>query len=159
MRTTLLVCFVAFLGSASSLQAAEPFVGTWKLNVAKSKLTPTPPGMAANEETLVIQKTGEGYEITMKGTRENNSPFVVRYSVPQKGGPLTFAEGAPPTGTSMASKRINDRTVDLITTRDGKAVSTNHVTVSANGKTMRGDEKGVDAQGKPIQGFAVWDKQ
>jgi hypothetical protein len=52
MRTTLLVCLLAFLGSASSLQAAEPLVGTWKLNIAKSKPVPSQPGMAVKEETL-----------------------------------------------------------------------------------------------------------
>src|ERR1700680_1455247 len=115
--------------------------------------------MAAKEEMLVIQETGAGYEATTKGTRENGSAISGRAVFPLKGGPVTFSEDAPPAGTSLAMKKINDSTFDLITTRAGKVVSKNHTTVSANGKTMRGDEKGVDGQGKPIQGFAVWDRQ
>jgi hypothetical protein len=159
MRTTLLVCFLAFLGSANSLLAADPLVGTWKLNVAQSKPTPAPPGMATKEETLIIQETGAGYEATAKGTRENGSAISARASFPLKGGPVTYSEGAPPAGTSLAMKKINDSTFDLITTRGGKVVFTTHIIVSANGKTMQGADKGVDEQGKPVQGLMLWDKQ
>jgi hypothetical protein len=54
-------------------------------------------------------------------------------------------------------KRINNSTLDMIMTRDGRVIMTQHWTV--RGKTMRGDYKGVDAQGKPVQGFELWDKQ
>jgi hypothetical protein len=157
MRTTLLVCLLAFLALGGSLQAADPFVGTWKLNVAKSKPVPTQPGMAVKEETMVMQATSERYEVTAKGTRENGSAISARWSDPIKGGPVTYSEGAPPAGTSDAWKRITDSTGDFITTRDGKVMSTGHWTVS--GKTLRGEIKAIDAQGKPVQGSEVWDKQ
>ena len=94
MRTTLLVCFLAFLPLAGSLQAADPFVGSWKLNVAKSKPAPAQPGMAVKEQTIVIQETGKRYETTVKGTLENGSAMSVRFSGPVKGGPTTYSEGA-----------------------------------------------------------------
>jgi hypothetical protein len=159
MRTTLLVCFLAFLALAGSLQAADPFVGTWKLNVAKSNPIPAPPGMALKEQTEVVQATSQRYDLTFKGTRENGSANSIRFSAPLKGGPVVFTEGGPPAGASVALKRISGRTVDFITTRDGKVVLTRRVTVSANGKTMRTDEKGVDAQGKPVQALYLSDKQ
>jgi hypothetical protein len=159
MRTTPLVCFLAFLGSAGSLQAADPLVGTWKLNVAKSKPAPAPPGRSVKEETLVIQATGERYDVTLKETREDGSSVSIQYWEPINGGPRTYSEGAPSTGTSVTGTKINNSTLEHITTRDGKVVLTRHNTVSANGKTMRDDTKGVDAQGKPIQGFTLWDKQ
>jgi hypothetical protein len=59
----------------------------------------------------------------------------------------------------MVVNRTNDSTLEFIRRRDGKVVATNHVTVSADGKTMLVDEKGVDAQGKPVQGLYVLDKQ
>jgi hypothetical protein len=157
MRTTLLVCLLAFLGSASSLQAAEPLVGTWKLNIAKSKPVPSQPGMAVKEETLAIQATSDRFEVTAKGTHENGSAISARAVFPLKGGPITYADGAPPAGTSSVMNRINDTAFDLITTRDGKVVSTNHIKVS--GKTLRAAIQETDAQGKPVQGSEVWDKQ
>jgi hypothetical protein len=166
---TLLACFLAFLGSANSLQAADSsagtwkFAGTWKLNVARSKLAPAPPGMSVKDDVAVaevISVKGEPSEQgTVKRTLENGTVISIRYTVPLKGGPLTFSEGAPPAGTAIIMKVINDSVVDTITTRDGKAISTSHFTLSANGKTMRVETKGVDAQGKPVQGLGVYDKQ
>jgi hypothetical protein len=45
--------------------------------------------------------------------------------------------------------------------RGGRAGTseTNHRTVSADGKTMRVDIEGVDAQGKPVQGLELFDNQ
>jgi hypothetical protein len=77
MRTTLLVCLLAFLALTGTLQAADPFVGTWKLNVAKSKPAPAQPGMSVKEQTIVIQETGERYETTVKGTLENGAAMSV----------------------------------------------------------------------------------
>jgi hypothetical protein len=159
MRTTLLVCLLAFLALADTLQAADPWVGTWKMNVAKSTPVPAQPGRAVKEATLVIQAIGERYDATLKGARENGSAISSQYSEPLKGGPRTYSEGAPPAGTSIAANKINDSTIDHITTRDGKVVLTRHVTVSANGKTMRDDIKGLDAQGKAVHGMELWDKQ
>jgi hypothetical protein len=157
MRTTLLVCFLAFLGSASSLQAADPFVGTWKLNVAKSKPAPAPPGMAVNAETQVLQATGDQYVLSAKGTRENGAAISSRASFPLKGGPVTYTEGAPPAGISRTMKRINESTLDFSETRDGKVDGTIHAVVS--GKTLRLETKGIDEKGKPTTGLVVFDKQ
>ena len=168
MRATVLVCFLAFLGMANSLQAADPLVGAWKLNVAKSNPAPTPPGMAikkeGKEETVVIQETSERYKVqrTLKGTRENGSAIDLsqRYWFPAKGGPITYSEGPPPpVGTSGIMKKIDDSTIVFITTRDGTVTSSTRITVSANGKTLRVDTTEVDAHGQPVQGLAVFDRQ
>ena len=159
MRRTLFVCLLAFLALAGSLQAADPFAGTWKMNVAKSAPVPAQPGRAVKEMTVVVQATSQRYDLTFKGSRENGSVISVTYSVPQKGGPLTFTEGGPPAGTSGAMKKINDSTMDLTYTRDAKVILTQHVTVIGNGKGLRVSITGVDAQGKPVQGMELWDNQ
>jgi hypothetical protein len=115
--------------------------------------------MAVKEQTVVIQETTEQWEVTVTSTQENGSVMSLRYSHPLEGGPVTFAEGAPPAGIFASIKTINDRTVDFIITRGGKVVETRHRTVSADGKTMRVDIEGVDAQGKPVQGLELFDKQ
>jgi hypothetical protein len=71
MRTPLL-CLLVFL-AANSLLAADPCVGTWKLNVGKSKPAPAPLGMAVKEETIVIEEITERYDVTVKGMLENGS--------------------------------------------------------------------------------------
>src|SRR3954469_7682315 len=96
MRT--LLCLFVFLGLTNSLLAADPFIGTWKLNVGKSKPAPAPPGMAVKEETLVIEEITERYEVTVKATQENGSAISARYSHPLKGGLVTYS--GLPAGTS-----------------------------------------------------------
>jgi hypothetical protein len=75
---TLALCLLAFLALGGSLLAADPFVGTWKLNVAKTKWEPTQPGMAPTEETIVIQVTSEQYVLITKGKQENGSAISLR---------------------------------------------------------------------------------
>jgi hypothetical protein len=43
--------------------------------------------------------------------------------------------------------------------KGGKVVFTIRTRISADGKTMTGTVKGTDAQGKPVEGTAVYDKQ
>jgi hypothetical protein len=144
---------------SGSLFAADPFVGTWKLNLAQSKPAPVPPGMTVKEQTFVIQAIGERYAIAVNSTMENGSIMTSQYSVPVQGGPITYSDVARSAGTSVAMKRINDNTIEIVTTRDKKVVASNRITVEANGKTMRDEENGVDAQGKAIQALYVSDKQ
>jgi hypothetical protein len=75
-----------------------------------------------------------------------------------RGGPLTYSPELAPLA-SVAMKKINDRALDLISTLYGKAIQTDHFTVSGDGKTMRNDIKGINALGKPFQGLELWDKQ
>jgi hypothetical protein len=158
MRTVFLCSL--FLGLAGLLLGADdPFAGTWKFNVAKSKPAPAQAGMAIKEQTSVIEESSDQATVTLKGTRENGSAISTKYTVLRNGGPISYSEGGPPAGVSVASKRINDRTVDFITTRDGKEVSTTHITVNSNGKTMRLATHGTDARGKPVHSTAVFEKQ
>jgi hypothetical protein len=150
-----------FLGLVGSLLGADdPFAGTWKFNVAKSKPAPSKPGRAVKEQTMVIQETDDTASVELSGTREDASALsLTKYTVPRAGGPVAYTMNAPPAGVSVVAKRLDDRTVDFITMQDGKEVSTNHVTVSATGKTMRLSVKGVNAQGEPTESLLVFEKQ
>ena len=147
-----------FLGLASLLLGAEdPFVGTWKLNLDKSKFPPSQPGRAVKEETLVIEMNSDDGTVTMKGTREDGSAILVKYSTPLTGGPVKY-DSPLPAGVTVMSKRPDQRTVEMVTMRDGKEVSTQRNTVSADGKTLRAASKGLNAQGQTVESEAVWEK-
>jgi len=147
-----------FLGLAGLLLGADdPFVGTWKLNLDKSKFAPSQPGRAVKEETLTIEMTNDDGTVTMRGTREDGSAILVKYSTPITGGPVKY-DSPLPAGLIVTSKRLDQRTVEMVTMRDGKEVSTQRNTVSADGKTLRAASKGVNAQGQSFEGVAVWEK-
>src|SRR5262245_56538984 len=67
------VTSVVVLSSRSSLAQSNPFLGTWVLNVAKSKYTPGPP---PKEQTVVNEAAGQGMKTTVKGTDAAGKPVA-----------------------------------------------------------------------------------
>jgi hypothetical protein len=145
-----LVCFTG------PLFAADAFTGTWKLNVAKSKFAP---GTEVKDLTVVVAEQGENLEVTVNGTSGDGTPISVKYAFPMKGGALSYTEGAPTTGATVTTKRVNATTIDGTSSVNGKEVSSAHSVVSADGKTLTRIVKSMDAQGKPYQNTEVYEKQ
>src|SRR4030095_341485 len=100
---------LTLLGFTGTLLAADAFSGTWKLNVAKSKLAS---GTDVKELTVVVAEQGENLAITVNGTAGDGKPISVKYSVPAKGGAVSYTEGAPASGATATTKRVNASTID-----------------------------------------------
>ena len=147
---------------AGSLFAAEPFVGTWKLNVAKSKHGggPLP---EEKEETMVVAVVDGQFAVTVNGTAVDGSPISMKYTVPTTGGPVQFLEGGPPAGSGITStlkkRKADSNTVDSADAKDGKVYETVHTVVSADGKSVHSIANGIDPQGKKYVNIGVSDKQ
>ena len=138
--------------AAGACFAANPHLGTWKLNEAKSKLAPE---MGKNtmvtytEEKDKIKVTVEGVD---KDGKPTHSVWVGKFdgkAYPSKGN-LSW--------NSAAYKVVNDRTNEITTMKDGKTMWTGKITVSADGKSRTVTINGTDAQGKKFKGKAVYDK-
>lgn len=147
---------LALVGFTGTLLAADAFTGTWKLNVAKSKFAP---GTEVKELTAVVAEEGENLMVTVKGTSGDGTPVSIKYSLPMKGGAVSYSEGAPTTGATASAKRVNATTIDGTNSLNGKQVGSTHSVVSADGKTLTRVVKGMDAQGKPFQNTEVYEKQ
>lgn len=154
--------FLSLFLLAGSLFAADPFVGTWKLNVAKSKHGggPLP---AAKEETSVVAVADGQFIITVTGTAADGSPISMKETVPRTGGPVQWQEGGPPPGSgitsTLAKTKADSKTLDSADSKEGKVYETQHFVVSADGKSMHVTAKGTDPQGKKYENVEVWDKQ
>jgi len=59
---------------AGSLFSAEPFAGTWKLNVAKSKFGG--PDKPPKEYTMVIQEQGDNFVVTITGVAADGTELT-----------------------------------------------------------------------------------
>ena len=147
---------LALVGFTDTLLAADAFTGTWKLNVAKSKLAP---GTEVKDLTVVVTEQGDNFAVAVNGTAGDGTPIAVKYTLPVKGGPVTYTNGAPPTGATSTTKRVNATTIDSTTTLNGKEVGSTHTVVSADGKTLTRVVKNMDPQGKPYQNTEVYEKQ
>jgi hypothetical protein len=151
---TIVGVFVLALAATTAVVAqSSPFDGTWKLNPAKSKLTS---GVLPKEETVTIQMVGGQDQVTLNGTAADGSPISMKFETPDKGGVGKFLAGP---FDSASGKIINDNTREITWMKGGKEMMHLHVVVSKDGKTQRNTVKGTNAQGNPVSGVEVWDKQ
>ena len=144
------VVALSLVVSDTLLAQSNPFVGTWKLNPAKTKVIS---GTPAKEQTVTIQMLGDQYQVT--GTAPDGSPL--KYEMPVKGGTGKFL--ATGEFDAVSGKRINDNTYETSYMKGGKEMLHIRSVVSKDGKTTTNTTKGTDAQGKPVSRVGVWDKQ
>ena len=73
------VAFLAVCLFATSLLSGfaqtDPFIGTWKLNLAKSKYSPGPP---PKSQTATYDAAGDGVKVTVKGTNGQGQPIDIQ---------------------------------------------------------------------------------
>jgi protocatechuate 3,4-dioxygenase beta subunit len=145
---------LTLLLSAGILLAASPDAGKWKMNQEKSKFTK---GDAPKDEEMAISAQGDQLQVTIAGTDADGTPIAITYMIPVSGGAWQVQKGGSYNGVS--TKRVNDRTRDTTFTKDGNQLVAQHMVVATDGKTMTVTVKGVDPDGKPVEGVLVFDKE
>ena len=153
MKTRIAVVAVALsFAAATACFAANPHLGTWKLNEAKSKLIP---GMGKNT-TVTYSEQKDKMKVTVDGVDKDGKPTHSVW-VGKADGKAYPVKGNLPYN-SVAYKVVNDRTYDLTAMKDGKMLWTGTSTTSADGKSRTVTLNGTGADGKKFQGKAVYDK-
>ena len=145
---------ILFLGIAATAWCADPFVGTWKMDVAKSHYTT---GTAPKSQTVTFTESGGNLDTSVAVTTADGTDISYQFTVPMKGGTGTVVKGVGFDGVS--GKRINANTRETTLTQAGKTVRTAHLSVSKDGKTLHTTIKGVDPQGKPVNATLVSERQ
>ncbi|PYJ53482.1 MAG: hypothetical protein DME82_13970 [Verrucomicrobia bacterium] len=138
--------------AATACFAANPQMGTWKLNEAKSKLVP---GMGKNT-TVTYAEQKDKIKITVDGVGKDGKPTHSVW-IGKFDGKAYPVKGNLPYN-SVAYKVVNDRTNDITVMKDGKIGWTGQITVAADGKSRTVTINGTDANGKKFKGKAVYDK-
>jgi hypothetical protein len=145
---TVALSFVA----AAACFAANPQIGTWKFNEAKSKM---PAGMGKNT-TVVYAEQKDKIKVTVDGVDKDGKPTHSVW-VGKFDGKFYPVKGNLPYN-SVAYKMVNDRTNDITTTKDGKMVWSGRIEVSKDGKSRTVTINATDDKGKKVKGKAVYDK-
>lgn len=155
MKTRL--CFLTFAALFAAIAvcvAAEDVnMGTWKLDDAKSKIAAGAPKNA----TVVYEAAGDSVKVTVDGVDADGKPSHNEWTGKFDG--KDYPVTGDPTADTRSYKRINDHTLALTNTKDGKVTTTGRITVSADGKTRTVTTSGKDANGKKIDSTAVYNKQ
>ena len=144
---------VLFLAVTTALFAADPFVGTWKVNPAKSKFKT---GAGPKEQTVTIADSDGNLDITVKGTAADGKPVSTHITIPASGGKGKVIE-SPYEAVSGKRLSVNER--ETTYNDGGKVVYTTRAKLSKDGKTLTVHSKGKNPAGKIVDGIVTYDKQ
>lgn len=152
IRSIGLTLAFSFLGAAACF-AADPHMGTWKLNAAKSKITPgTLIFNTITYKTMFgkVKVEGEGVDADGKPVHSEWTGNFDGKDYPVTGDPISDAR---------SYTKVDDRTLDLTVKKGGKIIDTVRMVLSADGKSRTVTVAGTTPKGKKFKNVVVYDKQ
>jgi hypothetical protein len=145
-------CLVVLLGSVA---LAQSNLGTWTLNVAKSKYSNNNPPKST---TLTIEGSGNVTTTTVDVVANDGTSQHWGWRSAYDGRD-TRITGNNPNADSASRRRVSPTTTETTFKKDGKVTTVNPAVVSDDGKTMTITAKGTDPQGKPVLNVQVFEKK
>ena len=138
---------------AVGFAADDPMMGTWKLNEAKSKLTP---GEGKNT-TVAYEAAGDQVKVIIDGTDKDGKPTHNEWTGKFDG--KDYAVTGDPKSDMRSYKKVDDHSLAFTVKKDGKTTVTGRIVVAADGKSRMVTAHGAGEQGKKSKEKAAYDKQ
>src|ERR1035441_10092920 len=156
MRTILTQAIIALAITTVAAFGADNSIGTWKLNVEKSKYIPAP--FPLKRLTLTREASDGGVKQTVTGERADGTAANASYTAKYDGVEVKVTGNSP--YDTIAIKQVNANTLtDERKNTGGSYKATSRTVVSNGGKTMTTNAKGTNADGKEFTQVFVFDKQ
>lgn len=157
MKKTLFVSSLLLVAatsiSAQAAPASDNWVGTWKLNKAKSHLSPA----STQPQMLKFEATAAGIKLTSEATDAQGKSMQSEYTSKFDGKDVAWTGN--PSADMACPKRIDDNNYENVWKKDGKATTTARAVVSNDNKTLTITETPTDPQGSAAPFVAVFDRQ
>jgi hypothetical protein len=150
---TLLVGAIIAIGTGTAL-AADPVVGTWKLNLAKSTFSPGP---APKSQTRIYAESAQGMTVTVRTTAADGKESTTNLTFKEDG--KSYPASGTPDFDMVSVTRTDAYTVHSTQTKAGATVGNAVRTVSKDGKTLTFAQKGTHAGGGKYDDVSVYDRQ
>lgn len=125
------IALFAVAGSSALLAQSNPLVGTWKLNVAKSKFDPGP-GPKSLTRTVVAQDDGMTY--SFEGAAADGKPVAYGFAVKFDGKDNPISGSMPSGADTISAQRIDFNTYEATLKKAGNVIGTSKVTVAKDGR-------------------------
>ena len=153
----LLLATVLFSPLLVLAQTQDSWIGTWKLNLAKSKYEPA--NLAPKSQTLRQEAAAGGAVRTVVDVvdaqgKSQHLEFMVTFD-----GKSVALQGAADANITRVYKRIDSRSYEYAQSVAGKQTTTVRAVVSADGKTRTHTTTGRNAQGQTVNSVAVFERQ
>ncbi len=144
---------VAALAAPAFAQPPDPWVGTWRLNSAKSKYSPGP---APQSSRVTIAATPGGIKQTTRTEPLTGPATVAEVSAAFDG--KDYPVTGNPNADMQAFTKIDSHSYQIVSKKGGKVTITSKVVVSPDGKTRTTTQTGTDAQGRTVNNTIVYEK-
>jgi hypothetical protein len=159
MKTAKLTVLCAL--SLVLLGAANPFVGTWRLNSEKSKFSRGAPGFFLG--AIQIELAENGLKSTVSSTDNKGNVDNLTFNCQLNGTPCPVGSAnltltSPSAIDTISLKLVGQNTILADGTRKGKPIYSDRRVVSADGKTMTVIRKGTTPEGSTYQSTIVLDR-
>lgn len=133
--------------------AADPQMGTWKLNETKSKITP---GTLRNTHVVYSSMLGQ-VKIKADGIDANGKPSHTEWSGKFDG--KDYPVTGDPNSDARSYTKLNERTLTTTNKKNGKVTVAGQIVVSPDGKSRTVTISGTTPKHKKFKNVAVYDKQ
>lgn len=154
MRHILVKAILMAAVSVISVLGADSSLGTWKLNMDKSKFTASAP---VENLTTMREASDNGVKVTTTGEQADGTPINASYTAKYDGKTYPVM-GAPFDSIAITQVDANTFTMKQKSSANKRSTTTRSV-VSKNGKTMTNRVRGTGADGRRVNYTMVYDKQ
>jgi hypothetical protein len=145
------VLAVVLVMSLSLFAADSPFSGTWKLNLAKSKMTPPVP----KSDIVVVDADENGLKLNEDVVTDKGKSLKISYQATFDG--KDYVVTGDPSSDWVTYQRVSANMLKGRTKKDGKVVTDATIVVSKDGKIITVHY--TDYSQGPAEGTAVYEKQ
>jgi hypothetical protein len=132
----------------------DPLLGSWQLNLPKSRFNPAP---GPRGQLRIYTRDGDIEKLTSKGVGADGKPALVRYSARYDGKDYAITGSAG--GELISLRRIDDFTTQSTQKQAGKPAIITTRTVSRDGQTLVVTTQGTGPHGEKLDHRMVFDKR
>ena len=135
----------------AGIEQADPELGTWTLNPAKSTYQPGPP---LKSQVRTIEKAGEGQRLHNVTVTADGTLAIVEYTAKFVG--EDYPVTGSPYGDTVTLKRVDSHTVEAIVKKDGRVALTDRRLVSNDRKVLTITQTGMSPNGRSMYNVLVY---
>jgi hypothetical protein len=140
--------------ASAVLAAADPFVGTWTLNLQKSKY---PPGTLPKRMIIRMEAADDGIryrsETIDAAGRTSTAEYIAGYD-----GKEAIVKGGLGLLLPVSLKRVDANTVDASYMRGFQVVAASRRVVSKDGRVMTVTTTSKDKDGNSVTNIGIYDR-
>ena len=152
-KLSLILCEILLLTAAAL--AADNYLGTWTLNVVKSKYDPGP---APKSLTVKLEAVADG-RVRETGDRFNADGSRTQWEWTAKFDGKDYPVKGDPDLDAVSLKKIDDNTIEVTIKKDGKVTNTMKIVVAKDGHSWTNEASSTNAKGVKVHNIMFFDRK